>query len=96
MARPLDPAEKTTLAANHPGWTLSGETISRTFGFADFAAAMGFVTRVGLAAEKADHHPDIDIRWNKVTLNLTTHSVGGKLSDKDQALVETIDGWGAP
>lgn len=96
MARPLDPAEQSALAKGHPGWTVNGEAAIRTFQFADFGAAMGFVARVAIAAEKADHHPDIDIRWNKVTLKFSTHSIGGKISDRDQALVETLDGWGTP
>ena len=54
----------------------------------------GFVNRVALAAQAADHHPDIDIRWNRVTLRLTTHSVGA-LTDLDRALVEQIDALGA-
>jgi 4a-hydroxytetrahydrobiopterin dehydratase len=52
---------------------------------------MGFVTRVALAAEKADHHPDIDIRWNKVTLTLSTHSADG-LTEKDLSLADQVDG----
>lgn len=75
----------------HAGWSRSGDTISRTYEFADFNEAMGFVTRVALEAEKADHHPDIDIRWNKVTLALTTHSEGG-LTVKDLKLADTADG----
>jgi 4a-hydroxytetrahydrobiopterin dehydratase len=51
---------------------------------------MGFVTRVALAAEKADHHPDIDIRWNKVTLTLSTHSEGG-ITTKDLDLADLCD-----
>ncbi|HET9202666.1 MAG TPA: 4a-hydroxytetrahydrobiopterin dehydratase [Acidimicrobiia bacterium] len=61
----------------HPAWAKEGDAIARTYEFADFNESMGFVTRVALAAEKADHHPDIDIRWNKVTLTLSTHSQGG-------------------
>jgi 4a-hydroxytetrahydrobiopterin dehydratase len=52
---------------------------------------MGFVTRVALAAEKSDHHPDIDIRWNKVTLTLSTHSEGG-VTPKDLDLADGCDG----
>jgi 4a-hydroxytetrahydrobiopterin dehydratase len=96
MARPLDPAEQSALAKGHPGWSVTGDGASRTFQFADFGAAMGFVTRVAIAAEKADHHPDIDIRWNKVTLRCSTHSIGNKLSDQDQGLIETIDAWEEP
>jgi 4a-hydroxytetrahydrobiopterin dehydratase len=93
MPTPLTPAEKQSLADGHPSWTIEGEEISQTFEFADFAQAMGFVNRVALTAEKADHHPDIDIRWNKVTLVFSTHSAQA-LTDLDRKLVETIDGWG--
>lgn len=60
-----------------PGWERAGNAIARTATFADFKEAMGFVNRVADAAEDAGHHPDITIRWNKVTLTLTTHSAGG-------------------
>lgn len=79
--------------SRHDGWELEGESLIRTFEFPDFAEAMGFVTRVALAAEKAAHHPDIDIRWNRVTLGLTTHSEGG-ITDKDTRLAERIDELG--
>ncbi|MGH8946971.1 MAG: 4a-hydroxytetrahydrobiopterin dehydratase [Acidimicrobiia bacterium] len=75
----------------HAGWSRSDDSISRTFEFADFNEAMGFVMRVAMEAEKADHHPDIDIRWNKVTLTLSTHSEGG-LTVKDLKLADTVDG----
>ncbi|RPI21950.1 MAG: 4a-hydroxytetrahydrobiopterin dehydratase, partial [Actinobacteria bacterium] len=55
--------ERTQFRDEHPDWELAGEEITRTFRFADFSEAMAFVTRVALAAEAADHHPDIDIRW---------------------------------
>lgn len=74
-------------------WTVDGELLRRTFVFADFTEAMGFVTRVAILAEKANHHPDIDIRWNKVTLVLTTHDAGG-LTERDATLAERIDGLG--
>jgi 4a-hydroxytetrahydrobiopterin dehydratase len=74
----------------HPEWARQGDEITRSYAFADFGEAMGFVTRVALAAEKADHHPDIDIRWNKVTLTLSTHSAGG-LTTKDLDLADLCD-----
>ena len=86
----LDQAARAEFLTEHPGWTLDGETISKVFGLADFNEAMGFVTRVALAAEVADHHPDIDIRWNKVTIALTTHDAGG-LTAKDTTLASAID-----
>lgn len=73
-----------------PDWKRMGSVISRTFEFKDFVAAMKFVTAVARLAEKAWHHPDIDIRWNKVTLALTTHSEGG-LTKKDFELAGKFD-----
>jgi 4a-hydroxytetrahydrobiopterin dehydratase len=74
----------------HPGWERDGESITRTYEHSDFNGSMGFVTRVALAAEKADHHPDIDIRWNKVKLTLSTHSEGG-ITTKDLDLADLCD-----
>jgi 4a-hydroxytetrahydrobiopterin dehydratase len=84
--------ERAQFRAGHPQWVMEGEQISRTFGFADFAEAMGFVTRVSLAAQAVDHHPDIDIRWNKVSLVLSTHSEGA-LTAKDLDLAAAIDSF---
>ena len=72
------------------GWTRSGKEIYKVVESSDFVHSMGFVTSVALLAEKADHHPDIDIRWNKVTLTLSTHSAGG-LTDSDFNLAKAID-----
>jgi 4a-hydroxytetrahydrobiopterin dehydratase len=72
------------------GWTRDGEVISRTVERKDFKEALAFVNAVGDEAEKANHHPDIDIRWNKVTLALSTHSEG-KLTDKDTDLASKIN-----
>lgn len=76
--------------ARVPGWSRSGKAIRRTFEFKDFVAAMKFVNKVARLAEKAWHHPDIDIRWNKVTLVLSTHSEGG-LTENDFKLAAGID-----
>ena len=88
----LDEAERSEFLGAHGDWTLDEETITRTFVFGDFSAAMGFVTRVAIASEIADHHPDIDIRWNKVTLTLSTHSEAA-LTDKDTALATAFDSY---
>ena len=74
----------------HPDWVISGESLIRTFQHTDFQAAVGFVVRVAFLAEGADHHPDIDIRWNKVMLELSTHSEGA-LTAKDTSLAAAID-----
>lgn len=60
-----------------PGWRRKGARLSREWIFSDFAAAMKFVNATARIAEKAQHHPDIDIRWNRVLLALTTHDAGG-------------------
>ena len=72
------------------GWKRNGAQIYRAVVKKDFVEAMGFVQSVALLAEKADHHPDIDIRWNTVTLVLSTHSEGG-LTQKDFSLAEQIN-----
>lgn len=75
----------------HPDWLFEDAAIQRTFEFDDFAEALAFVNGVGEIAEEADHHPDIDIRWNKVTLRISTHSEGG-ITAKDTSLASEIDG----
>ena len=76
--------------AEVPQWTRNGAVISRTYSFKDFPAAIRFVNTIASLAEEAWHHPDIDIRWNKVTLALTTHDQGG-LTEKDFALAKKFD-----
>jgi 4a-hydroxytetrahydrobiopterin dehydratase len=73
-----------------PEWTRNSAVISRTFQFKDFPAAIQFVNYVAEIAERAWHHPDIDIRWNKVTLTLTTHDADG-LTEKDFTLAQRFD-----
>ena len=80
---------KTALALV-PDWKKLGLTIARTYQFKDFPAAIEFVNAVAETAEQAWHHPDIDIRWNKVTLTLTTHDAGG-LTEKDFDLAGKFD-----
>jgi 4a-hydroxytetrahydrobiopterin dehydratase len=74
-----------------PGWQIEAGELVRTFQFQDFRAALGFVNRVGEAAEAAGHHPDIDIRYNRVRLSLVTHDSGG-LTDKDFELAAEANG----
>jgi 4a-hydroxytetrahydrobiopterin dehydratase len=78
------------LADQHIGWTRDGDELSATVKLHDFAAALQFVNAVGAAAEAANHHPDIDIRWNTVHLALSTHDSGG-LTLLDLALASAID-----
>lgn len=76
--------------ASVPGWSRRDNEIQREFRFPDFVGSLRFVNEVGALAEEAGHHPDIDIRWNKVLLRLSTHSKGG-LTEADFALAAKIN-----
>ena len=71
-------------------WSQRAQTICRTYKFDGFLMSIAFVHRIAKRAQKMNHHPDIDIRWNKVLLSLSTHSAGG-LTEKDFALAEQIN-----
>jgi 4a-hydroxytetrahydrobiopterin dehydratase len=92
----LGEAERAEAFAALPGWTYDEEAraIRRTLRFADFAQAFGFMTRVALEAEKADHHPDWSNSWNRVEIALSTHSAGG-VTALDVALAGRIDSLAA-
>jgi len=72
------------------GWAVEGDAIVKEFRFGGFPEAIAFVVRVGMAAEVANHHPDLDIRYNRVRVALSTHSEGG-LTEKDFALAAEAD-----
>ena len=82
MSRLLDSEEITRQLQDLPDWKQDGDEIAADFTFGDFGEAMVFVNRVAELAEDANHHPDIDIRWNKVHLVLTSHDSGG-LTQRD-------------
>ena len=90
MVAKLTAAEIATAMAGAPGWTHSGDGITRQYKFGDFVAAFAFMARVALLAEKADHHPEWSNIYNKVDIRLTTHDAGG-LSKRDFALAKAID-----
>jgi 4a-hydroxytetrahydrobiopterin dehydratase len=73
------------------GWEHKNGAIQRVFEFPDFKAAMRFVNTVADAAEQANHHPDIDIRYNKVTMSLVSHDSGG-VTQRDVRMAERING----
>ncbi len=80
--QPFSPQEAQSRLAGLTGWEIEAGELAKTFQFEDFAASLRFVNRVGELAEQAGHHPDIDIRYNRVRLALTTHDAGG-LTQKD-------------
>jgi 4a-hydroxytetrahydrobiopterin dehydratase len=89
-AQPLSSTDLAQLSEQLPAWTLKEGKLHRELRFADFSEAFGFVTRVALAAEQLNHHPEWSNVWNRVVINLTTHDCGG-LSKLDLALAQRID-----
>ncbi|MCF3932137.1 4a-hydroxytetrahydrobiopterin dehydratase [Acuticoccus sp. M5D2P5] len=92
MADPMTIEDARQALSELPQWTLedSGTAIVRDLKFANFSAAFGFMTRVALAAEKMNHHPEWSNVYNRVSIRLTTHDTGG-LTEKDIALARVVD-----
>ena len=72
-------------------WTEENHQLTKTFVFRNFVEAFSFMTRVALAAEKMDHHPNWSNVYNKVTIHLNTHDAGNKVTEKDRKLAAVID-----
>ena len=88
MAVLTDSAIQTALS-KLPGWKRNGLAIERTFEFTDFKLAMAFVNKIAEASETANHHPDIDIRYNKVKMSLVSHDSGG-VTERDVQMATRI------
>jgi 4a-hydroxytetrahydrobiopterin dehydratase len=86
----LTEAELNAFLAQHPAWRVEGKALARTYELPSFREAIAFVGRVADAAEREDHHPDIDIRYRKVTLRLSTHDAGG-LTFRDPKVAALAD-----
>jgi len=91
----LDGSALKVAVAKLPGWTIEGGALTRTFSFPNFVEAMGFVQSLGVQAEQKQHHPDLDIRYNKVRVGLVTHDAGG-ITAKDLAMAETAEALASP
>ena len=89
----LSEAEITAGLSALPGWAREGDEIVKTFDCGTFPGAVAFVVRIGFFAERADHHPDLDVRWKRVRVALSTHDAGG-LTAKDLDLATEIEGIG--
>ena len=87
----LDDAAISAALETLPGWARVGSEIEKTYECASFPAAISFVVAIGFAAEAADHHPDLDVRWRRVRVALTTHDSGG-LTERDVTLARSIEG----
>ncbi len=94
MAGKLEGEARAKALLGLPGWSEAEgrDAIRRTFTFKDFNAAFGFMSRVALAAERMDHHPEWFNVWNRVEITLSTHDAGG-LSERDVKLARAIDGF---
>ena len=92
MVAKLSPEARAAFMKDHPGWApVEGrDAVKKSFAFDDFNGAWGFMSRVALEAEKADHHPEWFNVYNRVEITLTTHDAGG-LSERDVALAAFID-----
>jgi 4a-hydroxytetrahydrobiopterin dehydratase len=86
----LPEARVRELLAQRPGWQLRGDRIARSFRFADFAAAFGWMASVALVAERLNHHPDWKNVYDRVEVELTTHDAGG-LTERDFELAAAMD-----
>jgi 4a-hydroxytetrahydrobiopterin dehydratase len=85
----MSPAEITEGLVAIPDWRLENGALARSFSFHDFREAMSFVNSVAEIAERAGHHPDIDIRYNRVNLALSSHDAGG-ITNRDFSLATEI------
>ncbi|HWR36853.1 MAG TPA: 4a-hydroxytetrahydrobiopterin dehydratase [Clostridia bacterium] len=90
MPTPLPDNDIQQALSGLPHWTRAGDSIQRKFEFPDFRGAMAFVTKVADIAESINHHPDINISYNHVTLSLTSHDSGG-ITNRDLKLAAQID-----
>lgn len=90
MRQPLSDLEIQRALGGLAGWSRRGDSITKTFAFERFLDGITFVDRVARLAEEANHHPDIDIRYTKVTITLSTHDAGG-ITKSDLSLAERIE-----
>jgi 4a-hydroxytetrahydrobiopterin dehydratase len=90
MTKALNATEIEEVLKIHPEWKLQGGKLVREWTFKDFVEAMQFVNRVAVVAEAAGHHPDIDVRYNRVLLGLVSHDAGG-ITRRDAAMASRID-----
>ena len=90
MSTVLSTSEVDQALQKLPGWSRQGKAVERVFQFGNFLEAMEFVNKIAVAAEAANHHPDITISYNKVTLSLVSHDSGG-VTQRDIRMAEKIN-----
>ncbi|MCC7145126.1 MAG: 4a-hydroxytetrahydrobiopterin dehydratase [Phycisphaeraceae bacterium] len=88
---PLSPQAVASALSDLPAWRFEGDSLRKSFAFADFKQALGFIVRVGLCAEELSHHPDLHNVYNRVEIALSTHDAGHKVTAKDVQLAQAIE-----
>ncbi len=96
MSSALSDAEIKTGLAKLNGWERAGDELVKEFQFDNYLAGLAFAAGVGVIAEGINHHPDLFIGWRRVKVSFTTHDAGSKITAKDFAAAEAIDGLGYP
>jgi len=96
MSNALSDAEINASLAKLNGWARNGDELVKEFRFDSYLAGLAFASSVGVIAEGLNHHPDMVIGWRRVSVSFTTHDAGSKLTAKDFAAAESIDGLGYP
>jgi len=98
MPEPLSEQQINDALKNLPGWTHEAGKLKRHLEFGSFKEALSFIVRLGLHAEQQEHHPELFNVYNKVDIALATHDAGGKVTEKDVKLAQTIHefNWRAP
>jgi 4a-hydroxytetrahydrobiopterin dehydratase len=86
----LDSPAIADFLATHPGWSVAGDALCKTYLFTDYPSGVAFTLRVAFAAEKRDHHPDLHLGYRKVEVSWTTHDRGG-ITTMDTELAELCD-----
>ena len=90
MVSLIEPQQLSYFIEKNPSWVISHNAIKKEFKFDNFIEAFGFMSKVALLSEKMDHHPNWQNTYNKVTIELTTHDIGG-ITTNDTKLAEAID-----
>lgn len=91
MSQPLEQKDIETFTTDHENWSVDGDALIGEFKFKDFTEAFGFLTQVAILSEKQNHHATIENTYNRVTLTLTTHDAGNKITERDINLATAIE-----
>ena len=91
MSAPLTKEDVAEALVHLPGWKHDKDALEKTFVMRDFSEALGFIVRVGVEAERINHHPELNNVWSRVTFRLSTHDAGNKVTGLDVQLAEAIE-----